>query len=90
MFVLAVTDDERAIWMVALGLALVVVLVVILLLTLLMRFVNDILENVDALWTMAKRMAQNTSTTHQFTTTAGLLNDIKEEMLIHDELLSKR
>ena len=88
--VLALSSDERVLWYIALGIGLVVILVVIALLTLLSSLVRDIEVGVSALWTMAKRMAANTSTTYQFNETAALANGITDELQRHDEVLSNR
>ncbi len=67
-----------------------VILVVIALLTLLSSLVRDIEVGVAALWTMAKRMAANTSTTYQLNETASLANGLTDELQLHDEVLANR
>jgi len=88
MFLLGVSDDEKVLWGVALGIGLVVVVVVIILLTLLTRLVRDIDVGVESLWTVTKRLAQNTTGLYQLAGTASVLRALREEMIRHDKLLS--
>lgn len=90
MIELAITDSERTLWTVTLGLGLVVLVVVIVLLTALHRLVRRIDTNVAATWEMAKRVASNTATTWQLNGTAAVLEEIKKEALIHDDFLTKK
>jgi hypothetical protein len=90
MTLLALSADERVFWYISLGIGLVVIVVVIALLTLLSSLVRDIEVGVSALWTMAKRMAANTSTTYQFNESAALANGITDELRLHDEVLLNR
>lgn len=82
------TADERAVWMVALGLGLVVVLVVIILLTFLWTLVRDIDDRVSYLWTVTKRTAINTTGMYQFAGTASIVRALREELLRHEKLLA--
>ena len=88
MFELAVNTDAKAMWYVALGLGLVVILVVIALVTLLSKLVRDIDVGVDSLWTVTKRLAQNTTGLYQLAGTGSVLRALREEMIRHDKLLS--
>lgn len=90
MFLLAVNADEKALWYVALGLGLVVILVVIALVTLLSKLVRDIEVGVDSLWTVTKRLAQNTTGLYQLAGTGSVLRALREELIRHDKLLSDR
>jgi hypothetical protein len=85
-----VDSQEKVFWYVALGLGFVVILVVILLLTMLSRLVDDIDVNVDRLWTVTKRWAQNTTGMYQFAGTASILRALREELIRHDKMLSSR
>ncbi len=85
-----VDSQEKVFWYVALGLGFVVILVVILLLTMLSRLVDDIDVNVDRLWTVTKRLAQNTTGMYQFAGTASILRALREELIRHDKMLSSR
>lgn len=87
MFVFGVDADEKVLWQIALGLGLVVVLVVIALLTLLSRLVRDIDVGVESLWTVTKRLAQNTTGLYQLAGTGSVLRALREEMIRHDKLL---
>ena len=88
MFLLGVTDDAKVLWLVALGIGLVVIVVVIALLTLLTRLVKEIDVGVESLWTVTKRLAQNTTGLYQLAGTASVLRALREEMVRHDKLLS--
>ncbi len=88
MLAVNVDSQEKVFWYVALGLGFVVILVVIALLTLLSRLVDDIDVGVDRLWTVTKRMAQNTTGMYQFAGTASILRALREEVIRHDKLLS--
>jgi len=86
---LAVNADGKALWLIALGMGLVVIIVVIALLTLLVKLVRDIDVGVASLWTVTKRMAQNTTGLYQLAGTASVLRALREEMVRHDRLLSE-
>ncbi len=86
---LAVNADDKALWLIALGMGLVVIIVVIALLTLLVKLVRDIDVGVASLWTVTKRMAQNTTGLYQLAGTASVLRALREEMIRHDKLLSE-
>ncbi len=83
------TADERALWMVVLGIGLVVCIVVVILLWLLISIVYDIDERVAYLWTVTKRTAINTTGLYQFAGTASILRAMREELLRHEKLLSE-
>lgn len=89
MTVFALTSAQTVFWEVALGLGLVVILVVIGVLLLLRSLVRDIDEGVAALWMVTKRMAQNTTGTYQFAGTASIARALRDELIRHDDLLSK-
>lgn len=88
--IFAIDSQEKVLWYIALGIGLVVILVVIVLLTLLSRLVQDIDIAVDSLWTVTKRVAQNTTGLYQLAGTGSVLRALREELLRHDELLSRR
>ena len=67
-------------WWVALGAGLVVALVVWFLLELLRRTVEEVDQGVTAVWTMGKRLAQNTQTTYLFGTTKARGVELLEEL----------
>lgn len=90
MFLLAVDSTARGLWGVALGIGLVVIIVVIALLTLLSRLVRDIDVAVASLWTVTKRMAQNTTGLYQLAGTGSILRALRDEMIRHDRLLGER
>ena len=83
------TADERALWMVVLGIGLVVCIVVVVLLWLLISIVYDIDERVAYLWTVTKRTAINTTGLYQFAGTASILRALREELLRHEKLLAE-
>jgi len=83
------TADERALWMMVLGIGLVVCICVIILLWLLVSIVYDIDDRVAYLWTVTKRTAINTTGLYQFAGTASILRALREELLRHEKLLSE-
>lgn len=87
---LAVTQDEKVFWYVALGLGLVVVFVVIVLLTYLSSLVKDIDNGVTSLWTVTKRLATNTTGLYQLAGTGSVLRALREECLRQDKMLTER
>lgn len=89
MFQLAVSADAKVLWLITLGMGLVVILVVIALVTLLSKLVDDIDVGVDSLWTVTKRMAQNTTGLYQLAGTGSVLRALREELIRHDKLLSE-
>jgi K+ transporter len=88
MLLLGVNADDKVLWTISLGMGLVVVIVVIALLTLLVRLVRDIDVGVASLWTVTKRLAQNTTGLYQLAGTASVLRALREELIRHDKLLS--
>lgn len=82
MTVLALSTNE-GLWWLTLAVGLVVALVVWFLLERLRRSVNTVDASVDRVWTMGKRVAQNTSTTYLLTTTKQRGSDLLEELEEH-------
>jgi hypothetical protein len=80
---LAITSAEQTAWWVSLGVGLVVALVVWGLLEWLRRTVNDVERGVNEVWTMGKRLAQNTQTTHLLGTTKERGGELLEELEHH-------
>lgn len=79
--VVAVSTNQTA-WWISLGVGLVVALVVWGLLEALRRTVVEVERAVDDVWTMGKRVAQNTSTSYLMGTTlergGELLGELEE------------
>lgn len=86
---LALTNGVIVAWWVALGVGLVVALVVWFLLEWLRRTVLAVDEGVLAVWTMGKRVAQNTATTHLFVTTKARGTALLEELAEHAALAKR-
>lgn len=84
--VLALSSATETAWWISLGVGLVVAVVVWALLELLRREVVRIDRNVDSLWTMGKRLAQNTATTHMLGGTKELGVELVEEVERHGAL----
>ena len=80
--VLAVTEDQ-ALWWMTLGAGLVVAVVVWALLEALRRTVKQVERSVDDVWSMGKRLAQNTQTTHLLDTTKARGGDLFDEVEQH-------
>ena len=81
-FVLALSDNQK-LWWLALVVGLVVWLVVFGMLEWLRRTVNGIDTAVMSIWTMGKRVAQNTQMSHVLFTTAARANTLHEELERH-------
>lgn len=90
MTLLALTSAAEAAWWVSLGVGLVVALVVWALLEALRRTVNEVDRAVQDVWTMGKRLAQNTGTTHMLGGTKALGVELVEEVERHAELARRR
>ena len=86
---LALSDGVIAAWWVAVGLGLVVALVVWYLLERLRRTVRAIDGGVTAVWTMGKRVAQNTQTTYLLGTTKARGVDLLTELGEHAALTER-
>lgn len=87
LFGVNVDAQAKVFWYVALGLGFVVILVVIALLWLLSRLVSDIDGSVDYLWTVTKRLAQNTTGLYQLAGTGSVLRSLRDEVIRHDKML---
>lgn len=83
-------EETHTFWQIALGIGLVVVLVVVALLTLLLRLLKDVDVGVQAASATAKDVAGNTAAIEELSTTATVLREIRAEMQIHHDLLSKQ
>jgi hypothetical protein len=82
MFEIALSTNQT-LWAVTLGVGLVVALVVWGLLEALRRTVLEVERAVDDVWTMGKRLAQNTATTHTLLTTKERGGELLEELEQH-------
>ena len=80
--VVAMSTNE-SLWAITLVVGLVVALVVWGLLEALRRTVNEVDRAVSELWTMGKRLAQNTATTHVMGTTLVRGGELLEEVETH-------
>ena len=88
--IVALSSAVETAWWITLAAGLVVALVVWALLESLRRTVNEVEEAVAEVWTMGKRLAQNTATTHQLGTTAMLGAELGTEIERHRELAERR
>jgi hypothetical protein len=82
MFELALSTNQT-LWWVTLAVGLVVALVVWGLLEALRRTVLEVERAVDEVWTMGKRVAQNTATSHTLGTTRERSGDLLAELGEH-------
>lgn len=89
MIVLGLSDGVVIAWWLALGAGLIVAIVVWALLEILRRTVQRIEEGVSAVWTMGKRVAQNTQTTHLLGTTKARGVELLEELQEHAALMER-
>src|SRR5215207_2458418 len=76
-------STNETLWLITLGVGLVVALVVWALLEALRRTVNEVERAVSDVWTMGKRLAQNTATTHLLGTTKERGVELLEEVRQH-------
>jgi hypothetical protein len=76
-------STNQTLWWVTLGAGLVVALVVWGLLEALRRTVLEVERAVDEVWTMGKRVAQNTATSHLLATTKERGGELLEELEQH-------
>ncbi len=81
--------SQATFWWIALAVGAVVVGVVVVLLALLSRLLNDIRFGVAALDAMAERIEHGTAA-GDLRATASVLRDIRDEIRVHDDLLSSR
>jgi len=88
MTVLAMSSNQTA-WWITLAVGLVVALVVWGLLELLRRTVNQVERGVEDVWTMGKRGAQNTATTHTLPVTKARGVELLEELQEHAALAQR-
>jgi uncharacterized protein HemY len=86
----ALASSVETAWWVSLAVGLVVALVVWFLLEWLRRTVKEVDRAVDDVWTMGKRVAQNTATTHMLVGTRELGVELLEEVKRHGELAERR
>ncbi len=82
-------SDVVSLWWVTLAVGLVVAVVVVVLLHLLLKAVKKVESNVIELWRTATTVARNTATTWMLNDTGKALQQVKEEAVKHDQLLSK-
>ena len=82
MLELAISTNQT-LWWITLGVGLVVALVVWGLLEALRRTVLEVERAVDDVWTMGKRVAQNTATSHLLATTKQRGGELLEELEHH-------
>ena len=82
MFELAMSTNQT-LWWVTLAVGLVVALVVWGLLEALRRTVNEVDRAVGEVWTMGKRVAQNTAASHTLGTTLERGGGLREELEEH-------
>jgi len=76
-------STNQTLWWITLAVGLVVAVVVWLLLERLRRAVVEVDRGVSEVWTMGKRVAQNTSTTYLLTTTKERGVELAEELEHH-------
>lgn len=88
--IVALAGAVETAWWVSLAVGLIVALVVWFLLEWLRRTVNEVDRAVEDVWTMGKRVAQNTATTHMLLGTRELGVELLEEVKRHGELAERR
>lgn len=78
---------DTTLWWITLAIGAVVAVVVLVLLHTLYRAVRRIDEGVLEVWMMGKQVARNTATTWLLGQTPRVASEIKQEALLHAELL---
>jgi hypothetical protein len=86
---LALSNSVEVAWWASLGGGLIIVLAVWALLESLRRTVDEVDRAVDDVWTMGKRLAGNTQTTHMLGSTKELGVELLEEVERHRALARK-
>ncbi len=89
MSVLAAAETHTF-WIVALGIGAVVVLVVVVLMVLLLSYLKDIEARAARLVAVGGEVATNTANVGQLEVTGPVLEEIKQEALLHDARLSEQ
>jgi hypothetical protein len=87
--IVGLSSGVETAWWIALALGLVVAGVVWFLLEWLRRTVLSVETGVSAVWTMGKRVAQNTATTHLLVTTKARGVELLEELQEHAALAER-
>lgn len=82
MIAFALSTNQTA-WWITLAVGLIVALIVWALLEVLRRTVNEVDRAVADIWTMGKRVAHNTQTTHLLATTKQRGIELLEELEEH-------
>lgn len=78
---------QATMWWIALAVGAVVVATVVVLFLFLSRLLTDIRSGVEVLEQMAERVEQDSSS-GDLRETAAVLRDIRDEIRVHDDLLS--
>ncbi|MGH2984763.1 MAG: hypothetical protein ACRDK5_11015 [Solirubrobacterales bacterium] len=86
---IALSNSVEVAWWASLAGGLVIALAVWALLEALRRTVNEVERAVDDVWTMGKRVAGNTQTTHMLGNTRELGLELLEEVERHGALARK-
>lgn len=87
MTLLTLNPAQSTLWWIALAIGAVVVAVVIVLFLFLSRLLADIGDGVAAIDEVAERLRRG-SATGELRATASTLRELREEIRIHDDLLS--
>lgn len=87
---MAAAEETDLFWTIALGIGAVVVLVVIVLMSLLLSYLKDIEGRAGRLLEVGGAVAVNTANIEQLEVTGPVLEEIKEEALIHDAYLTEQ
>ncbi len=87
---MTLADDHITMWWFTLGGGLVLAVVVTLLLALLYRLVSQIDDAVSDAWNAGTRVAANTSTTWMLRQAGERVDQLREELDAHVEMLGSR
>ena len=87
---LALASRDETFWWIALGIGAVVLVVVVALLVLLLRLVDDLSAALSDVWLTAKLVARNTINGWKLREAASIVEELRDEVRSHGEVLQRR
>jgi len=86
----AITADDRTFWYVALAVGAVVLVVVVALLTLLVLFLRDIDGGMRGALGVAQGIVADSAAAEQLEPVRSAVREIRDELSVHEQILSSR
>ncbi len=90
MSLAAITADDRTFWYVALAVGAVVLVVVVALLTLLVLFLRDIDGGMRGALGVAQGIVADSAAAEQLEPVRSAVREIRDELSVHEQILSSR